>query len=146
MSTLPPIPDSSDGSDWPSVTERVLREAQPTIETISQGAFTPHAFKELNGSISAYIADLIDGSRRIARRHRSDVVSANHVVEAARTITPLPVRRLTRAAGVLGGMFLGAFLPELFKAVESPSNQLTVLWVLIGLIGTALVIYEQTKS
>lgn len=146
---MPDLPTKPQGSPpnpvWPFSVEEAFKAADAELELTPHRQFSREAFSELNSSIRAYIADLIAASARMARRQDVDSISAAHVRHAVRTITPVPSKRLSRVSGIAGGMLMGAFIPEFIKAV-SDKTPLSLAWVVAGLFGFGLLVYEQAKD
>jgi hypothetical protein len=161
MRTLDPGYSESHGTDMPespikpespptpqilpfTVTSAMARADQALLGT-PRGEFSEKAFHELNDAVKAYIADIIASSAAMARRQGVDSISAAHVEHAVREATPVRTRRLPRIMGLVGALALGAFVPEVGDAIVDGTG-LSLVWVFFGLLGIALMVYEQTKN
>lgn len=89
-----------------------------------------------------YLDDLANGARRIARRNRSDVISASDVEAADRILQNQPRRLLWTVFGTVGGILAGAGSSQFLTVVSQ--DQITprpLLWsVGLGLVGFIMVV------
>jgi hypothetical protein len=127
----------------------VLEQAKKSLSTIDPSPFTPGAFQALTEIINDFIGDLVDESLRIAKRHKSEVVSRNYVHHASEYLISNQPRRIFRHMGTVGGILLGGSLSNIL-AMAQTGNSFPLLGTLVsigvGLVGTALVAVHVVKD
>jgi hypothetical protein len=134
----------------PAVTAaEIVRRAQERLSTADPTPFTPSAFALLKDTIDEFISDLMEESFRIAKRHKSEVVSANYVQAAGTYLVVSRQRRIFRHMGTVGGILLGGSLSNILAMAQSGvSFPLigTLVSVAMGFIGSSLVAVHIAKD
>lgn len=119
----------------------ILRDAESRLASVEPTPFSPNAFATLREKINRYIIQLIDESLKVAKRYRSDTISAAHVDRAAEYLVSDTSRRFFRHLGTVGGIFLGAALSNLLSMATLGSYSGTGVAVTtgLGIIGAFLI-------
>ena len=132
-------------SPWLRLPEQAVQEVSRT----DPSPLTPQAFQVLTSLIDMFIADIVDESLKIARRHRSEVVSSSHVYAANDYLIAGKPRRLFRHMGTVGGILLGGSLSNILAMAQVGSSFPvlgTLVSVAVGLVGTFLVAMHIAKD
>jgi hypothetical protein len=98
-----------------TVTHSAIDQATRALEDVNPSPFTENAFKTLKENIAGYIEELISESSRLAKRYRSDAISATHVERASEYLLASSSRRVFRHLGTVGGLLFGAALSNLLS-------------------------------
>jgi hypothetical protein len=127
-----------------------LQQAARDLQGTDPSPFTPNAYQRLTEIVNDFIKDLVGESLRIAKRHKSEVVSINYVQHAGEYLIASRARRLYRHMGTLGGVLLGGSLSNILAMVQAGGNSLPLLGTLVSigicLIGTFLVAIHFAKD
>lgn len=129
-------------TDPSAATQAALAHAENTLAGIPPSPFTTAAFDALKEAIGEFINDMVDESIKLAKRHKSEVVSVNYVQHASEYLIASRSRRVFRHIGTLGGIFLGGALSNILAMAQSGSSFPvlgTLVTIAVGLIGTFLV-------
>lgn len=126
-----------------------LRAARQKLASIDHAPFTHSAFRTLQDLIDEFIEDLVAEASRIAKRHGSEVISANYVTAAGTYLIASRSRRLFRHMGTMGGTLLGGSLSNILAMAQS-GNTFPVIGTLVsigvGFIGAFLVAIHIAKD
>ena len=127
-----------------------LQQAARDLQGTDPSPFTPNAYQTLTEIVNDFIKDLVGESLRIAKRHKSEVVSINYVQHAGEHLIASRARRLFRHMGTLGGILLGGSLSNILAMAQAGGNSLPLLGTLVSiglcLIGTFLVAVHIAKD
>jgi histone H3/H4 len=127
----------------------IIHDAREKLRTVAPAPFTESAFRVLQDTIDEFISDLMDESFRIAKRHKSEVVSANYVQAAGTYLVASRARRFYRHMGTVGGILLGGSLSNILAMAQSGTTFPmvgTLVSVAVGLIGSFLVAVHIAKD
>lgn len=117
--------------------------AVPVAEppAVDGAEFSPAAMTEFRRSVAVYQAELRTESGRIARRNGADTVSAAYVRQAAERLVVHTRSRVLRLAGTLGGVALGAAIPNLLELATASGRppMHTLASAALGVVGAFLV-------
>lgn len=136
-------------TDAADIVSRIGTDVRNRLATIDPAPFTPSAFRLLQDSIDEFIVDLLDESFRIAKRHKSEVVSANYVEAAGTYLVASRARRVFRHMGTVGGILLGGSLSNILAMAQTGSAFPvvgTLVSVGVGLLGSFLVAVHIAKD
>ena len=122
---------------------QVTQQAEAALAEIHLEAFSPKAVAALKRSISWFIAELVDQSVKVSKRHQSDNVAESHVETAVQFLVGDAPRRIFRHMGTIGGVLFGAALSNLVsmittKVITVPSVGITIALAVIGAFLVAL--------
>jgi len=106
--------------------------AKTLLASIDREKFTAKGFEELSERVDLFIKDVADESARIARRYRTDLISAFHVEKAAEHIASGSALKIYRHAGTIGGILLGGGLSEVLSMLSTDTA------TIIGLITSSI--------
>jgi len=134
--------------DPPETTKVRRPDARERLATVDPKPFTTSAFALLQDTIDEFISDLIDESFKIAKRQKSEVVSAHYVEAAGLYLVASRARRMFRHMGTLGGILLGGSLSNILAMAQSNTFPVigTLVSITIALIGTSLVAVHIAKD
>src|SRR3990170_4675360 len=91
--------------------------------------------------IGRFTTNLILQAKTIAYREGHEMVLQDHVEEAEKVIFSKPHKSWGREIlKVVGGVFLGAFIPGIVDSITSNSIFGIVVYVILGITGTAMVL------
>jgi hypothetical protein len=136
-------------ADQASPSIGVLERAAQSLSRLEQSPFTPGAFQALTEVINSFISDLVEESLKLARRHRSEVVSRNYVYTVSDFLIAARPRRLFRHMGTVGGILLGGSLSNILSMAQTGASFPllgTLVSVAVGLVGTFLVAMHIAKD
>ena len=123
----------------PNPLTETLAQATAALASVDPFPFTTNAFARLQTVIRGFITDLIDESWRIAKRHKSEVVSEGYVDAASTYLIASRTRRLFRHMGTLGGILLGGSLSNILSMLQAAKPfpvAATLASLGIGILGT----------
>lgn len=126
-----------------------LQQAAKNLQALDPSPFTPSAFRALIEIVDDFIADLVDEALKVAKRHKSEVVSLSYVQHAGEYLIASKARRLFRHMGTLGGILLGGSLSNILAMAQTGSSFPvlgTLVSVAVGLVGTFLVAVHIAKD
>ena len=127
---------------------KALQQAQAELTGLDPHPFSSQAFATLQEKITKYVAQLVDESAKVAKRHRADTISEAHVQTASDYLISDTSRRFFRHLGTLGGILLGAALSNLLSM--SSANKYPPLAVLLttalGIIGAFLIAFHIARD
>lgn len=126
-----------------SLVTQATKQAEIALADENPEPFSPKAFDALNRSIRWFIAELVDQSVKVSKRHRSDNVAESHVQTAVQFLIGDAPGRIFRHLGTIGGVLLGAALSNLLSMITTkiftvPSVGITVALAVIGTFLVAL--------
>jgi hypothetical protein len=126
-----------------SIVAQATRQAETALAGADPEPFSPKAFEALKRAISWFIAELVDQSVKVSKRHRSDNVAESHVQTAVQFLVGDAPGRIFRHLGTIGGVLLGAALSNLLSMITTkvfsvPSVGITVALAVIGAFLVAL--------
>lgn len=127
----------------------VVSTARQSLSAMDSAPFTPSAFALLQDTVDEFIGDLMDEALRIAKRHKSEVVSANYVQAASSYLVTSRARRLFRHMGTIGGILLGGALSNILAMAQAGSTFPvigTLVSIGVGLVGSFLVAIHIAKD
>lgn len=137
---MPELADGAVGGPWVTATD---------MAQVAPAPFTENALAQLRATVNEFIADLINESFRIAKRHRSEVVSVRYVESAATYLVASRARRIFRHFGTIGGILVGGSLSNILAMAQN-SQALPVVGslvsVAVGIVGTFLVAIHIAKD
>jgi hypothetical protein len=105
-------------TDVTHLATKIADGARAELRSVDPAPFTPSAFGLLQDTVDEFIGDLLDESFRIAKRHKSEVVSANYVQAAGTYLVASRARRLFRHMGTVGGILLGGSLSNILAMAQ----------------------------
>jgi hypothetical protein len=122
-------------------TEDNIKDHIDAIAEAFPAPFSITAFERLQDEISEFIENLVAESGRLARRQRTDDISATHVEQAADYLTSTPRKRFFRHIGTLGGILLGSALSNILTmTLENRYGTVGILVTMsLAIIGAFLV-------
>lgn len=136
------VAPESAGENLESSRLAVIQQAESNLSNLNPSPLTPGAFEALKDIVNDFISDLIDESLKVAKRHRSEVVSRSYVEHAGEYLIASKSRRMFRHMGTVGGILVGGALSNIL-AMAQAGNSLpltgTLVSVGVGLVGTFLV-------
>jgi hypothetical protein len=97
------------------------QQAEAALAEINPESFSPKAIEALKRSISWFIAELVDQSVKVSKRHRSDNVAESHVETAVQGLVGDAPGRIFRHLGTIGGVLLGAALSNFLSMITTNS-------------------------
>ncbi|HEX6748731.1 MAG TPA: hypothetical protein VF092_15645 [Longimicrobium sp.] len=122
-------------------TDQLLADVDPS-------PFSSPGFEELKLRIDSYIMELVNESRRIARRHQADVISPAYVQQASDYLVARKSRRKFTLMGSVGGIFLGAAVSSFLDIAAG--KQVSPLQVLVsavlGMLGAFLIALQFARE
>jgi hypothetical protein len=136
-------------TDTADIVNGIAANARGRLTSIDPAPFTPSAFVLLQDTIDEFIADLLDESFRIAKRHKSEVVSVNYVQAAGTYLVASRARRMFRHMGTVGGILLGGSLSNILAMAQTGTAFPvvgTLVSVGVGLLGSFLVAVHIAKD
>ncbi len=139
---------SEDDDSIQDLASRVVQRAEQYAPDVGPKPFSPKAFRIMRSHISRYVYDLINESIKVARRHRSDIVTVSHVERASEHLVTSTSLRFFRHLGTVGGILVGGAISN-FLATAS-GQQYSTMGVLVsgglGIIGSFLVALHIAKD
>lgn len=128
---------------------QISNAARAELRSVPPSPLTPAAFELLQDTVDEFIGDLLDESFRIAKRHKSEVVSANYVQAAGTYLVASRARRLFRHMGTIGGILLGGSLSNILAMAQTGASFPivgTLVSVGVGLVGSFMVAIHIVKD
>ena len=135
------MPEESKSSN--PIVAKATQQAEIALAGTDPEPFSPKAFEALKWTIGWFIAELVDQSVKVSKRHRSDNVAESHVQTAVQYLVGDAPGRIFRHLGTIGGVLLGAALSNLLSMITTkvftvPSVGITVAMAIIGTFLVAL--------
>jgi hypothetical protein len=130
---------------------RALEEAKHFLQRLDDGGyhetFSPRAVGVFLAHVDVFVVELGTEAFRIARRHKSDLISAAHVDQAAANLVASSRRALARNMGVLGGILVGSGISQFLAMIGSPNLPPvpTAVATAMLVIGAALLVWDFTS-
>lgn len=126
-----------------SIVAQATQQAEAALSEINLESFSPKAFEAFQRAINWFIAELVDQSVKVSKRHRADNVAESHVETAVQFLVGDAPGRIFRHLGTIGGILLGAGLSNFLSMVTTkvttvPSVAITVALAVIGAFLVAL--------
>lgn len=128
---------------------KAIAQARATLRESPTSPFTPNAFRAFLDAVDEFITDLMDESHRIAKRHKSEVISERYVQAASSYLIASRARRLFRHMGTVGGILLGGALSNILAMAQAGTAFPvlgTIVSIGVGIIGTFLVALHIAKD
>ena len=128
--------------------DNIILRADRDMNSLDPTPFSHNAFVILKEKISEHIKELISESSKVAKRYRSDTISAAHVERASEYLIANTSRRFFRHVGTLGGLLLGASLSNLLSMTTSGTYTTIgiIITTVLGLIGAFMVATHISKD
>lgn len=129
-------------TDLDSAKDALVRKAEMNLSDLEPSPLTAGAFEALKDIVNDFISDLVDESLKVAKRHRSEVVSRSYVEHAGEYLIASRSRRLFRHMGTVGGILVGGALSNILAMAQAGATLPltgTLISVGVGLVGTFLV-------
>lgn len=125
-----------------------LKNARTQLQSTDSAPFTRPAFELLQDTIDEFIGDLVDEAQRIAKRYKSEVISASYVSAAGAYLIASRSRRFFRHIGTIGGILLGGSLSNVLSMAQADKFPVvgTLVSIAVGLLGTFLVALHIAKD
>lgn len=135
------MPEESENPN--PIIAKATQQAEAALAGTNPEPFSPKAFEALKRAIGWFIAELVDQSVKVSKRHRSDNVAESHVATAVQFLVGDAPGRIFRHLGTIGGVLLGAALSNLLsmittKVLTVPSVGITLALAIIGAFLVAL--------
>lgn len=122
--------------------EKIINEIETTHINNDEKTFSQKGFDNFKAKVTEFIASLYNESLKTTIRHKSDVISENHVELASTYLIKIGASKFSKFSGIIGGTFLGGTISNIF-ALLGTNQQLTqnsiVVNSVLGIIGGFLV-------
>lgn len=128
--------------------QRIIEDTYSNLTNIEPMPFSDSAFSTLKEKISQYIIHLINESKKLSKRYKSDSISSSHVKQASDNLIANVSGKIFKHVGMIGGIFLGGAVSSIL--LITLNNQFTVLniivTVILGVIGAFMIALAIAKD